>query len=279
MLTGSHDGVRVGACTDCRRYWGRFRAQEIDADEVARVNNQLVASVGTCSVMGTASTMACVVEGLGMMLPGGATPPAVTADRIRIAERTGATAVAMANSQLTACAHHERRGVRECAARAARHRRLHQRHHPSHRHRRPPRHQARPGPPRRPRARHAGAGRPQALGLVLHGGFPQGGRHAGAAARTAAAAAPGRDDRHRAHPGRRTGWRRSRISAGRDPTARQPDLSAGRHRRAARQSRAERGADQAVGCRPEIVRARRPGGGVRVAGRSGRAHRCAATWT
>ena len=101
MLTGSHDGVRVGACSDCRRYWARFRAGEIDADEVARVNNQLVASVGTCSVMGTASTMACVVEALGMMLPGGASPPAVTADRIRIAERTGATAVAMANSQLT----------------------------------------------------------------------------------------------------------------------------------------------------------------------------------
>ena len=101
MLTGSHDGVRVGACSDCRRYWARFRAGEIDADEVARVNNQLVASVGTCSVMGTASTMACVVEALGMMLPGGASPPAVTADRIRIAERTGATAVEMAKSQLT----------------------------------------------------------------------------------------------------------------------------------------------------------------------------------
>ena len=101
MLTGSHDGVRVGACTDCRRYWGRFRAQEIDEAEVARVNNQLVASVGTCSVMGTASTMACVTEALGMMLPGGASPPAVTADRIRIAERSGAAAVAMANSQLT----------------------------------------------------------------------------------------------------------------------------------------------------------------------------------
>src|SRR6187399_142494 len=33
MLTGSHQGERVGACTDCRRYWGRFRAGEIDADE------------------------------------------------------------------------------------------------------------------------------------------------------------------------------------------------------------------------------------------------------
>ena len=89
MLTGAHRGERVGACTDCRRYWGRFRAGEIDADEIADVNDQLVASVGTCSVMGTASTMACIAEALGMTMPGGASPPAVTADRIRIAEQTG----------------------------------------------------------------------------------------------------------------------------------------------------------------------------------------------
>jgi dihydroxy-acid dehydratase len=51
--------------------------------------------------MGTASTMACIAEALGIMLPGGATAPAVTADRIRIAERTGATAVAMIEKKLT----------------------------------------------------------------------------------------------------------------------------------------------------------------------------------
>lgn len=101
MLTGSHDGERVGACTDCRRYWGRYRAGEIDGDEIARVNNQLVPSVGTCSVMGTASTMACVAEALGIALPGSASAPAVTADRIRIAEHSGATAVAIARSKLT----------------------------------------------------------------------------------------------------------------------------------------------------------------------------------
>ncbi len=96
MLTGSHRSERVGACTDCRRYWAKFRAGEIDAEETADVNNQLVASVGTCSVMGTASTMACIAEALGMTVPGGASPPAVTADRIRIAEETGARAVQMA---------------------------------------------------------------------------------------------------------------------------------------------------------------------------------------
>lgn len=101
MLTGSHRSERVGACTDCRRFWGQYRADEIDAEEISAVNNQLVASVGTCSVMGTASTMACLAEALGMMVPGGASAPAVTADRIRIAEETGTLAVQMAGSGLT----------------------------------------------------------------------------------------------------------------------------------------------------------------------------------
>ncbi|MEO9162629.1 MAG: IlvD/Edd family dehydratase [Casimicrobiaceae bacterium] len=101
MLTGSHRGERVGACTDCRRFWAAFRGDEIGREEIDAVNNQLVASVGTCSVMGTASTMACIAEALGMMVPGGASPPAVTADRIRVAERTGAQAVAMIRMRLT----------------------------------------------------------------------------------------------------------------------------------------------------------------------------------
>ncbi|MEW9581594.1 IlvD/Edd family dehydratase [Paraburkholderia sp. DGU8] len=101
MLTGSHRGERVGACTDCRRFWASFRGDQIDEAEIDAVNNQLVATVGTCSVMGTASTMACIAEALGIMLPGGASAPAVTADRIRIAERTGAQAVAMIGQDLS----------------------------------------------------------------------------------------------------------------------------------------------------------------------------------
>ncbi|MBI5719650.1 MAG: dihydroxy-acid dehydratase [Burkholderiales bacterium] len=100
MLTGSHRGERVGACTDCRRWWARFRAQEVGAGELAVVNEQLVPSVGTCSVMGTASTMACIAEALGMTVPGGASPPAVTAERLRVAERTGALVVQMARQRL-----------------------------------------------------------------------------------------------------------------------------------------------------------------------------------
>lgn len=100
MLTGAYEGERVGACTDCRRYWGKYRAGEINAQQIADVNTRLVSSIGTCSVMGTASTMACVVEALGMMAPGGATPPAVTADRMRIAEQTGRYAVQLAKRDL-----------------------------------------------------------------------------------------------------------------------------------------------------------------------------------
>jgi dihydroxy-acid dehydratase len=101
MLTGSHRGERVGACTDCRRFWASFRGDQLDAAEIDAVNDQLVATVGTCSVMGTASTMACLAEAMGIMLPGGASPPAVSADRLRIAERTGQQAVAMIGAQLT----------------------------------------------------------------------------------------------------------------------------------------------------------------------------------
>jgi dihydroxy-acid dehydratase len=101
MLTGSHRGERVGACTDCRRFWASFRGDQIDQHQIDEVNSQLVATVGTCSVMGTASTMACIAEAMGIMLPGGATPPAVSADRIRIAERTGTQAVAMIKAGLT----------------------------------------------------------------------------------------------------------------------------------------------------------------------------------
>lgn len=101
MLTGSHRGQKVGACTDCRRFWAAYRAGEVDDQEISDVNDQLVPGTGTCGVMGTASTMAMVTEALGMMLPGGSTAPAVSADRRRIAEETGRIAVQMANSGLT----------------------------------------------------------------------------------------------------------------------------------------------------------------------------------
>ena len=101
MLTGSHRGERVGACTDCRRFWAGHRGGAVSAREIDELTNQLAPTAGTCGVMGTASTMALMTEALGMMLPGGATIPATHADRFRHAEATGARAVKMAEDGFT----------------------------------------------------------------------------------------------------------------------------------------------------------------------------------
>ncbi|KQP72956.1 dihydroxy-acid dehydratase [Methylobacterium sp. Leaf111] len=98
MVVGHHKGEILGACTDCRRLWSAHRAGEIDEDEIERVNGRLAPSVGTCMVMGTASTMACVTEALGLSLPMSATVPAPHAERIRIAEASGRRAAEMAVS-------------------------------------------------------------------------------------------------------------------------------------------------------------------------------------
>jgi dihydroxy-acid dehydratase len=96
MLTGSADGERVGACTDCRRFWARYRRGEIDRATLDAAQGQLAPTTGTCGVMGTASTMACLTEALGMMLPGGASVPAVHAERLRHAEESGRCALRLA---------------------------------------------------------------------------------------------------------------------------------------------------------------------------------------
>jgi dihydroxy-acid dehydratase len=96
MMTGRHRGQRLGACTDCRGFWAKFRAGSIDADEIGQVEGRLAVTAGTCAVMGTASTMACIAETLGMALPGTAAIPAVHADRLVAAEQTGRAAVALA---------------------------------------------------------------------------------------------------------------------------------------------------------------------------------------
>ncbi|MFP5248386.1 MAG: dihydroxy-acid dehydratase, partial [Acidobacteriota bacterium] len=96
MVVGHHRGEVLGACTDCRRLWGQFRAGKIDAAEIEQINGRLAPSVGTCMVMGTASTIACMIEAMGLSLPMSATAPAVHADRRRIAEASGRCAAEMA---------------------------------------------------------------------------------------------------------------------------------------------------------------------------------------
>jgi dihydroxy-acid dehydratase len=101
MMTGRYRGERLGACTDCRRFWAQYRAGKVNDEQIADVEGRLATTAGTCAVMGTASTMACLAEALGMILPGTAAIPAVHADRLRAAEATGAAAVKLIGSQLT----------------------------------------------------------------------------------------------------------------------------------------------------------------------------------
>ncbi len=101
MMTARHEGEQLGACTDCRRFWAMYRAGELNEEEIVSVESRLSTTAGTCPVMGTASTMACIAETLGMALPGTAAIPAVHADRLRAAEETGKRAVEIAVAGLT----------------------------------------------------------------------------------------------------------------------------------------------------------------------------------
>jgi len=98
MVVGHHKGEVLGACTDCRRYWAAYRAGAIDGAEIEAVSGRLAPSVGTCMVMGTASTMALMAEALGLALPGSGSIPAPHAERLRAGEAAGRLAAEMARS-------------------------------------------------------------------------------------------------------------------------------------------------------------------------------------
>jgi len=95
MSTGRHKGERLGACTDCRRFWARFRSGDVDEGEIETVEGRLATTAGTCAVMGTASSMACIAETLGIALPGSAAIPAVNSERLVMAEASGRLAMAL----------------------------------------------------------------------------------------------------------------------------------------------------------------------------------------
>lgn len=101
MMTGTYRGERLGACTDCRRFWAMYRAGTISDEEINEIEDNLATTAGTCPVMGTASTMACIAEALGMALSDSAGAPAVHADRLRIAEATGLAAYRLIQSGIT----------------------------------------------------------------------------------------------------------------------------------------------------------------------------------
>jgi dihydroxy-acid dehydratase len=93
MLATPFQGERLSACTDCRRYWAAYRAGRVTAERIGEIEGRLATTAGTCGVMGTASTMACIAETLGMVPLGSGSIPAVHSDRLRAAEEAGALAV------------------------------------------------------------------------------------------------------------------------------------------------------------------------------------------
>jgi dihydroxy-acid dehydratase len=104
MLAQSFAGERLSACTDCRRYWAKYRAGEVDEARINEIEGKLATTAGSCGVMGTASTMACLTSTLGFMPLDAASTPAVHADRLRIAEEAGAQAVRLIHKPMAPAA-------------------------------------------------------------------------------------------------------------------------------------------------------------------------------
>jgi dihydroxy-acid dehydratase len=89
MLNGRWRGESLGSCSDCWRYHEELRAGRIEQAQWREIEASISRSAGHCMTMGTASTMACVTEALGMTLPGGAAIPAVDSRRRALAEAAG----------------------------------------------------------------------------------------------------------------------------------------------------------------------------------------------
>ena len=272
MLATPYQGERLSACTDCRRYWAAYRAGRVTAERIGEIEGRLATTAGTCGVMGTASTMACIAETLGMVPLGHGSIPAVHADRLRAAEEAGALAVKLITAADPTVGDHHRSVGGECAARAAGAGRLDQRADPSDRDRRAARRARRSAPAERTVRHDAGAGGSEADRRRLHGGLPCRRRHAGAAVGTARPAAPGGARCHRRHAGAapaRTGVRRSPLY----PRARRAGVAGGRPRRAVRLAGAARRDPKAQRRDAGAVRDRGARRGVRRAGGPRQPHR------
>ena len=100
MLRGMWRGVELGSGTDLRGYWDEVRAGRLSEEEWCEIEGCISRSAGHCTVMGTASTMACMAEALGMTLPGCADIPAADSRRLAMAEASGARMVEMAKEDL-----------------------------------------------------------------------------------------------------------------------------------------------------------------------------------
>lgn len=99
-LSARLHGREIGSGTDFWRYADDYRAGRIGREQLDEFEGAVGASVGHCPEMGTASTMAVLVEAMGFSLPGSAMIPAVDARRAQVAERTGRRAVELAREGL-----------------------------------------------------------------------------------------------------------------------------------------------------------------------------------
>jgi dihydroxy-acid dehydratase len=89
MLNGHWRGKELGSCSDCWHYHEELRGGRITEQEFVEIENSMSRSNGHCMTMGTASTMACVTEALGLTPPGAAAIPAVDSRRAHVAELAG----------------------------------------------------------------------------------------------------------------------------------------------------------------------------------------------
>ena len=100
MLNGHWRGEELGSCSDCWHYYEELRAGRITEAEFEEIENAMSRSNGHCMTMGTASTMACVTEALGLTLPGAAAIPAVDSRRAQVAEAAGRQIVELVEAGL-----------------------------------------------------------------------------------------------------------------------------------------------------------------------------------
>lgn len=100
MLNGKYRGTDIGSGTSIWRFTEAVRAGEMSRVDLAEAEGCMARSNGHCMTMGTASTMACLSEVLGLQLPGGAELPANDARRRTLAHLVGRRIVAMVEEDL-----------------------------------------------------------------------------------------------------------------------------------------------------------------------------------
>ena len=93
---------RAADATSLTEGLGMLKAGKIDEETFLRLEDAATPSCGSCSFLGTANTMCCVAEAMGMCLPGSATIPATHADRLRSAQAAGRQIVELLDRGLTA---------------------------------------------------------------------------------------------------------------------------------------------------------------------------------